>query len=422
MTRIRSVLSLRSIVLAIVLIAMRAAHARAETLTLPDAIQRALAFSPSIEMASATGDLTEARTREMRAPLMPSIGAGTEYYQAPGYAEVITNRGLSAAMLALDYTAIDFGRRMARVRSARYAAEAARFGVAAARAQIVFDTRTAYYRLVRAKAVLAELQSNRERLSRYVSTVETLQRSGRVIRNDVLKVRATRDTSELALAGAENDLRRSAIVLGSLIGDFAHSDFEVSIPPGIPPLPRGDSQMSPTLLAANRAIAAAKMQVTAAQAERYPNLQLALTAGYLGIDPTDTIDHHLGASYDGVISMPVFEGGLISSHIDQAKARMAQTVAQARQAQYLIRQRLDDAALRYSRAQQSLALLDRAQPTADDAFALTWTRFLGGGSATLLEVLDSYEQAETLRLARFDHEFAARQASAETALLYGEAK
>jgi outer membrane protein TolC len=78
-----------------------------------------------------------------------------------------------------------------------------------------------------------------------------------------------------------------------------------------------------------------------------------------------------------------------------------------------------DAALRYRQARDQLALLASAQPTADDAFALTWTRFLGGGTVTLLEVLDAYQQAEQLRLARFDQEFAARQASAEGALLQG---
>jgi len=60
-----------------------------------------------------------------------------------------------------------------------------------------------------------------------------------------------------------------------------------------------------------------------------------------------------------------------------------------------------------------------AQPTADDNFALTWTRFLGGGTATMLEVLDSYTQAEQLRLLHFDQEFNAREAVAETNLLFG---
>jgi hypothetical protein len=50
---------------------------------------------------------------------------------------------------------------------------------------------------------------------------------------------------------------------------------------------------------------------------------------------------------------------------------------------------------------------------------LTWTRFLGGGTATLLEVLDSYEHAEELRISRVQQDFAAREAAAEGALLYG---
>ena len=37
----------------------------------------------------------------------------------------------------------------------------------------------------------------------------------------------------------------------------------------------------------------------------------------------------------------------------------------------------------------------------------------------MLEVLDSYQQAEQLRLQHFDQEFNAREAVAETNLLYG---
>jgi outer membrane protein TolC len=400
-------------------IILAAGSASAATLTLADAIQRALEFAPSVAMATATSDMSAARTREMRAPLMPSVSAGAEYYQAPGYAEVITNRGLSSGMLALDYTAFDFGRRLARVRAARYADEAARLGVVAARAQIVFDTKTAFFDLVRAQHTVAELQSNVERLNRYTNTIETLQRSGRAILNDTLKVRSTRDSGELALADARSERRRAALVLGSLIGDFSSTDFELAAAPEILPLAPGDLAASPTMRAAERAIASAGMQVKAAKAERYPTLQVALTAGYLGVDPADTIDHHLGASYDGVVSVPLFQGGLISSHIDQAMARQMQAVAQAHQAEYLLRRREDDARLRYDKAREALSILARAQPTADDAFSLTWTRFLGGGTVTLLEVLDAYEQAEGLRISRIDQEFAAREAAAESALLYG---
>lgn len=355
----------------------------------------------------------------MRAPMMPSISTGAEYYQAPGYDPVITNRGLSSGMLALDYTAIDFGRRMSRVRAARYAADAARLGIVATRAQIVFDTKVAYFDLLRAKREVIENQQSFDRLRRFQGTIENLQRSGRAIQNDTLKVRTVRDTAELALSAAHNDQLRTAMVLGSMIGDFTHSDFTVADLGEIPSIPAGDLTVTPTMKAAQRAIESSKMQVQAAQAERYPTVQFALTAGALGIDPASTIDHHYGASYDGVVSMPVFQGGLITSHIDQAKAKQLQAVAQARSAEYLLRRRIDDARLRYQRARDAIAIVDRSQSNADDGFALTWTRFLGGSSVTLLEVLDAYVQAENLRIARIEQEFAAREAVAEAALLYG---
>jgi hypothetical protein len=59
---------------------------------------------------------------------------------------------------------------------------------------------------------------------------------------------------------------------------------------------------------------------------------------------------------------------------------------------------LADVGLRYRQACPQLALLARAQPTA---------------------TLDAYQQAEQLRLGRFDQEFAVRQAAAEGALILG---
>ena len=393
--------------------------ARAETITLSDAIDRALRFAPSLTMASAGSALSDARIREMRAPMMPSVSAGAEYYQAPGYDPVISNRGLSSAMLALDYTAVDFGRRMSRVRAANYAAEASRLGIVATRAQIVFDTKVAYFDLLRAKREVIENQQSFDRLSRFQGTIENLQRSGRAIQNDTLKVRTVHDTAELALSGAHNEQLRTAMVLGSMIGDFTHSDFTVADLGEIPSMPAGDLAVTPTMRAAERAINSAKMLVQSAQAERYPTLQFALTTGALGIDPRSTIDHHYGASYDGVLSMPIFQGGLITSHIDQAKAKQLQAVAQARSIEYLLRRRIDDVGIRYQRARDAIAIVDRSQANADDGFALTWTRFLGGSSVTLLEVLDAYVQAENLRILRIEQEFAAREAVAEAALLYG---
>lgn len=414
--------TLRLCALAGALLAIRPGSVAAATLTLNEAIDRALALAPAVAAATAESDFSQARVREMYAPFLPSVSAGIEYYQAPGYAQVITNRGLSSMLLTADYTAFDFGRRLAQLRAARYANEAATLGMHAARAQIVFDTKTAYYDLLRAHLTVSELQASLDRLNRYVSIIEGLQRTGRAIMNDVLKVRTACDSAELALAAAEGQQRRAAVMLGSLIGDFDRSDFEIADVPELAPVPTGNLESNPALRAAARAVASAAEQVKAAEAARYPTVKLALTSGFLGVDPPRTISHNLGASYDGVVSVPVFQGGLISARIDESKARQARAMAQQRQTEYLLKSRLNDARFSYEQARKQLSILRRAQPTANGSFALAWARFLGGGNVTLLEVLSAYQQAERLRLARFDQAYALEQATAEMALLYGMEK
>lgn len=400
-------------------VAVWASVAAAAPITLSDAIDRALRFAPAADIAAAASDMSAAHVREQRAPLFPTIGSGVEYYQAPGYDPTITNRGLSTALVTLDYTAWDWGRREARLRASQYVLEASRLGVAAARSQIVFDTTVAYFDLLRARDAQNDLRGSVARLNRYIATIESLKNSGRMIPSDVLKARSARDTVELALDVARGNAERASATLGALIGQPNQSELDIAPITGVMAKPSGDIAQSAVIQAAHRAILSATSQIKVAQAERLPTFQVAFTTGFLGIDPRPTVERFGGASYDGVVSMPIFDGGLIASHIDQAKAKEHSAVAQARQTEYLITRRIADASLRYDQAIRQLDILARAQPTADDAFALTWTRFLGGGSATMLEVLDSYQQAEQLRLQRPDQEFAAREAVAETNLLYG---
>lgn len=296
------------------------------------------------------------------------------------------------------------------------------FGVQAARAQIVYDTKVAYYSLLYAHQSVAELKSSLQRLKRYVTIIEKLHRTGRVTMNDVLKVRTARDSAELSLTSAQSRQRRAAIMLGSLIGDFDRSDFNLAPLPKVPTMPAGEIASSPSLRAAGRTIASAGQKVKAAEDARYPTLKLSLTAGFLGVDPPGTFNHNLGASYDGVISVPIFQGGLLSARIDEAKAKEETAVAQKRQAEMLLKRRLNDARAQYDDARKELSILGHAQPTANGNFALAWTRFLGGGNVSLLEVLSDYQQAERLRLTRFNQRYDLRRAAAEINLLYGAAQ
>jgi outer membrane protein TolC len=393
-----------------------------ERLTLDQAIGRALEIAPTLANAAASSDLNRARVDEARAPLYPDIAGAGDYTQSPGYDQVITNRGQTLAQLVLGYTAYDGGRRSDQVRAARYAAEAARLGVAAVRAQIVFDTTVAYFELLRAREQESRLGTNLNRLTGYVAIVEALERSGRAIPNDVLRIRSARDSAQLSLASAQQSAEHASIILASLIGTDDTNDLQIASTNDLPVPPSAEIERSPAYMAADRQVRAAAMLVAAAHDERYPTIKIGLTAGWLGIDPPKTFGHHLGASYDTALAMPIFQGGLVRSHIDEALAAQHVAEAQRKQIKLELARDLSDAKERYLNAHRQLDLVAQSQATADDSFALDWTRFLGGGNVTILEVIDAFQQVETLQLTRLEQEFAARQASAQAALVLGIAQ
>jgi outer membrane protein TolC len=205
-----------------------------------------------------------------------------------------------------------------------------------------------------------------------------------------------------------------------MMGDFGDVNIQPADVSGVPAPPTGNVDQNPAYKAAQRNVQAATMAVLAARAERMPSLNLALTSGWEGINPSHTFNHNLGASYDGMVSVPILDGGLIRSHIDAAMASRRAALAQQRLAEFAFKRDMADALTRYRGALEQLAILRRSETTARDAFALDWTRFLGGGAVTLLEVTTAYQQAQSFRIARLDQEFNARQAAAQAQLLLGQ--
>jgi outer membrane protein TolC len=235
----------------------------------------------------------------------------------------------------------------------------------------------------------------------------------------VLTLQVACNAAEVSLSAARQAQAQASAALGSMIGDFGDTGLvanEVALAP-LPP--NGEFTRDPAYQAAVRQVQAAELAVDAAKAERWPNLNLTLTTGWQGINPPKTFGHHFGASYDGAVTVPIFQGGLVRSHIDEALAGERAALAQQKQIELQVKRDLADADVRYRGALDQLAILHRSQQSARDAFALEWTRFLGGGSATILEVTNAYQQIENLRIAYFDQEFNARQAAAQSRMILG---
>lgn len=409
------------LVAALALLAFASPSRADSSLTLESCIAAALRTVPKLAEAGAAFDLTTAQQREIAAGLYPSLRSDVQYLQEPGYREVITNRGLSTVQMVADYLVFDGGRRVARIHAARYAEQSAKLGLDAARSQVVLDTTVAFYTLIHADQVLDQFRANAARLERYESAISTVRQLGRATANDVLRINVLSHDSRVQLNTAVHDRARASLILGALIGEYGREDLVVEAPRGdafVKP-DAGEIDSNPSLQSLQRNYAGAAEELRAARAERYPTFSLQLTAGALGTDPPSTVSRYWGASYGGAISMPLYTGGAIGARIDQAEARVRQAKAQTDQARIDLAQRLAEARSRYDEAIQSIALLQETFPSADASFQLSWSRFLGGGNITLLEVTDSYSQALAVHLNLADQQLAAHEAAAEIAQLTG---
>jgi len=352
--------------------------------------------------------------------MFPTLRTEVEYQNFPGYNIAITNRELSRGQLISEYLAYDGGRRLAQIRAARYRAEENAFGAAAALRQIVFDTRVAYFDLLRATQAEREFTASQERIAGFARAVAALRLSGRATANDALKMQLVATQAAIDLHHARSDRVRASIVLGSMIGQFGVDNLAVAPTHLAFPFDRG-LDTNPAIEAARRERAATLADLNAAQAERSPTLKFTLTAGNLGKYPSHVFEPNNGpgASYGGQVTLPMFDGGAIGARIDQARASEHRATAQMRQTELDLRRQFAQAAIKYRESRETAETLLAARPPADDAFQLAWARFLGGGSITLFEVLDAYQQSQKVRTDRLDQEFAAEQAAATAAQILG---
>jgi len=393
------------------------AHA-SDALTLDECIARALATIPRLAQSSAEVSFAQAQRDETAASLNPSLRFDLQYLQEPGYREAITNRGVAATQLIGDYLIYDGGRRQARLRAAKYALDSSRFGLAIARNRVVFDTTVAFFGLIHASRSEREMRASVERLQRCLSVLANLRESGRATANDVLRMDLMLRDARVQLDSFSHDRTRAAFALGALIGDYGHGDISVAEPPDVSTVPaNAQIDANPALRALERDRAGALAQLEAARAENYPTLSTELTAGFLGTDLSSTFARYGGASYGGVVSVPIFQGGAIRARVDQAKAKVRQSDAALAQARIDIAERMAEARSRFDEARSSIAMLEQAIPIAESSFQLSWSRFLGGGAVTVLEIVDSYNQSISRSLALIDRQFDARQAAAEISLL-----
>jgi len=222
-----------------------------------------------------------------------------------------------------------------RLRSARRAVEATRFGLDDAREVIVLAVGTAYLQVEASEARLHTYEAQLEVAHTLEDQTADRVRSGLSPEIDQFRATVQRQTSEQRVTVAQANVEKDKLTLARLIGLPSGQIFRITpiAPyaswngPALEDSLRQARENRSDIRSARAAAEAATLGRKAAQAERLPGLSVNGYYGRLGTTLTQS-DHTYTVA--ATVSLPIFTGGRIRADVQDASAQL-----DSRQAEYL---------------------------------------------------------------------------------------
>lgn len=398
-------------------------------LTVEEAVAGALAASPRLARLSAQQTASEAQSRAARAGRLPQVDVSAAYQRrseipeltifAPTsdpsvpieritvFPNIQDNWRLRGAVALPLYTG---GRIGGQIQAADQGRLAAQEDLRAARADLVLETKTAYWSLLTARESVRVLQESMKAYDAHLRDAANRERLGMAARNEVLAVQVERDRVELdrlraaaAADVAEANLRRLLdLPAAARVEPAEMLAAPTPARPDLEALVAEAEAARPERRATAARAAAADATVGVERAARLP--QLALSGGYTYANPNrdivpptadwaDTWDVGVGLSWS------VFDGGRRSAGEARARAQADAARELLRELDLGIRLEITQRVLELRTAGARLAVAERSVESAAESRRVAGERYREGviPSSELLDAEVAHERAALAR-------------------------
>jgi NodT family efflux transporter outer membrane factor (OMF) lipoprotein len=364
-------------------------------------VDRALAGSPDLAIASERVRQAEEQVRVVGASLFPmlTLDAGTSSHRTStvGGAKGAVGDGAGNLALTASYELDLWGRNRANTRSAESSATAAQFDRDTAQVTLVAGVATSYFDVLALRTRLAIARDNLDTARRVLDLVSARARNGAASALDVSRQEATVLSQEAALLPLEQQERQTLAALAALIGEPPEG-FDVkgtgigdlAVPAVDPGLPAQLLVRRPDLASAEAQLAAANADVAAARAAMLPTITLTGTAGLASTALTSLVSGGTTAAIGIAASLlqPIFDGGRLRGQKAIAESRERELVETYRKAILAALSDVEQALAGTSRLGQEEQLQEDVQTHARESLRLAEIRYRAGAD-DLLTVLDA---------------------------------
>ncbi len=368
--------------------------------TLNRLIASALKDNPDVSIASSRVRESRARRDSEAAGLFPSINGGTSRNTGRSRNDLAGTTSATSYSASLDASwEIDlFGRRRSAIQSAAANLGAAEENVHSVRASLAAEIATTYTTLRANEARLAVLRKNVTSREETAQLATWRQQAGEAdslessqAQSSLESARAAIPSLQQAISQGRNQLallagREPGALDSMLIGGKGIPNPPNSLAIGIP---ADVLRQRPDVRIAGYQVLAAAANTRAANAARYPSLNLSGSLGLNSARAADWLDPETAtANLLSGITSPIFDAGRIRANIEAVSAAEQQAIDAYRSTVLVALTDTENALIACRRSAERLTTLEKATQLAREADQLARQRY-DAGEIDFLDVLDS---------------------------------
>jgi len=408
-------------------------------LSFADAVRLASGEVPVVALATLRTDEADARVRQARAALLPSVSVGGFWLNRsfnsrsigisfPGIPELIGPFNNYDARFSATQTLFDWSS-VRRVRAAGAQADGSRAERGVTVEGSVLTAAVAYVRAVRAQAVVAARQADSAIAAELVGLAEAQRAAGVSPAIDVTRARAQLATAQGLLLVAQNQLDRGRIDVTRALGLDPATPLTLtdSLAPSLGaadvPVQRDSSIAAalanrPDLRAEQARAAAAHQTGSAIRAERLPRLEV---AGDYGVNGNTVPTAIATRDVTLQVSVPILDGFRREARLDEQNAVVRESQVREADLRRQIAAEVDAALLDLASAEAQQAVAREQLRLAESELSQSRERFKAGVAGNI-DVITAQAGLIRARDTEIDARFAAATARISLARAAGVAR
>lgn len=405
--------------------------AQKKSLTIEESVAIGLENSKALHASQMKSEFAEARAREVSASLYPSLKVQASYQRLSSVPEFkIPFPGIPTifpyiadnyvARATLQQPLFTGWKLQGAADNASYQADASKSDVAKDRGDLVFNIKSAYWNLFRAREINHLADENVAQVSAHLEDTEHLIRQGLLTTNDLLKVKVQLSNSRILQSDAVNNVHLALIVFNSTVGLPLQTEIEITsrLTPtskefgDLPKILNAAFLQRPEILAMEARVKASDAAIVSAAGGWFP--QIFLTGNYYYSRPNQRIiplQDQFNDTWDVGVSIQFDLWNNLSTLHQTSQAR-----SQYEQHKDLLGTLKDGVTLdvtqnylNYQQSKERIRLSELAVQQANESYRLSSEKFKAG-LATNTELLDAevalLQSKLQLTQALVDHELA----------------